>query len=82
MCTKPAFPNIVIHVGAAWSWNPENNLFVVSPEPDVLTRTINIKSMPCLILATNGLWNVVTASEAVNFGDLRQEQGQVCQHSR
>uniref|UniRef100_A0A1I8NTS2 PPM-type phosphatase domain-containing protein n=1 Tax=Stomoxys calcitrans TaxID=35570 RepID=A0A1I8NTS2_STOCA len=53
-------------LGDLWSYNSERNEFVVSPDPDVKVIPINPKTFRCLIFGTDGLWNVVSAQEAVN----------------
>ncbi|XP_037810352.1 uncharacterized protein LOC119602742 [Lucilia sericata] len=53
-------------LGDLWSYNSERNEFVVSPDPDVKVIPINSKTFRCLIFGTDGLWNVVSAQEAVN----------------
>lgn len=39
---------------------------MVSPEPDVSVVEIDISSFRCLIFASDGLWNMLNAQEAVN----------------
>jgi len=53
-------------LGDLWSYNSENDTFVVSPEPDTFCYTIDITKERCLILGTDGCWNMLTASQAVN----------------
>ena len=53
-------------LGDLWSYNSERNEFVVSPDPDVKVIAINPNTFRCLIFGTDGLWNVVSAQEAVN----------------
>lgn len=53
-------------LGDLWSYNPERNEFVVSPDPDVRVIPINTNTFRCLIFGTDGLWNVVSPQEAVN----------------
>lgn len=53
-------------LGDLWSYNSERNEFVVSPDPDVRVIPINPNTFRCLVFGTDGLWNVVSAQEAVN----------------
>lgn len=52
--------------GDLWSYNSETDEFVVSPEPDVSVVDIDIHSHRCLILGTDGLWNMLSPQDAVN----------------
>ncbi|XP_020282781.1 uncharacterized protein LOC109854281 isoform X2 [Pseudomyrmex gracilis] len=52
-------------LGDLWSYNSELNTFVVSPEPDVKAIPIDVKSHRCLILGTDGLWNMMSPQAAV-----------------
>ncbi|KAI9590446.1 uncharacterized protein LOC119633922 isoform X1 [Glossina fuscipes] len=54
-------------LGDLWSYNSENDEFVVSPDPDVKVIPIDSQTFRCLIFGTDGLWNVVSAQEAVNL---------------
>lgn len=51
------------------------DIFVVSPEPDLHVYTIDISKQRCLILGTDGAWNVLSPEQAVNsvrqVGDCR-----------
>ncbi|XP_037936154.1 uncharacterized protein LOC119670108 [Teleopsis dalmanni] len=53
-------------LGDLWSYNSARNEFIVSPDPDVSVIRIDPKSFRCLIFGTDGLWNVVTAKDAVD----------------
>lgn len=52
-------------LGDLWSYNKKRDLFVVSPEPDVNCVPISSNDQ-CLILATDGLWNMIQNQAAVN----------------
>ncbi|XP_063240601.1 uncharacterized protein LOC134541254 [Bacillus rossius redtenbacheri] len=54
-------------LGDLWSYNAESNQFVVSPEPDVTVTDLDPGVHRCLVLATDGLWNVLGAAEAVGL---------------
>ena len=53
-------------LGDLWSYNYNSNQFVVSPEPDVYVKTINVSTHRCLILGTDGLWNMLSPETAVS----------------
>ncbi|XP_054166990.1 dentin sialophosphoprotein-like [Oppia nitens] len=51
-------------LGDLWSFNSELNTFIVSPEPDVKCIPIDGNDM-CLVLASDGLWNMMNTQTAV-----------------
>jgi len=53
-------------LGDLWSFNSEENVFVVSPEPDIRVYPIDITKHRCLILATDGAWNMLTPQNAIS----------------
>ena len=52
-------------LGDLWSYNSEEDVFVVSPEPDTYVYPIDIEKNRCLILGTDGAWNMLTGDQAV-----------------
>ena len=54
-------------LGDLWSYNSENDTFVVSPEPDTFCYTIDITKERCLILGTDGAWNMLTGSQVISL---------------
>eukprot|EP00096_Caligus_rogercresseyi_P004837 TRINITY_DN1938_c0_g1_i1.p1 TRINITY_DN1938_c0_g1~~TRINITY_DN1938_c0_g1_i1.p1 ORF type:complete len:556 (-),score=169.99 TRINITY_DN1938_c0_g1_i1:278-1945(-) len=54
-------------LGDLWSYNAEEDVFIVSPEPDLQTYTIDVLKDKCLILATDGAWNVLDSHLAVQM---------------
>ena len=52
--------------GDLWSYNYLNEQFVVSPEPDVSVRKLDPTRDKCLVLGSDGLWNMVSAEESVS----------------
>ena len=52
-------------LGDLWSYNSKENAFIVSPEPDTYSYPIDINGHRCLILGTDGCWNMLTAQQAV-----------------
>uniref|UniRef100_A0A8D8LI80 Protein phosphatase 1D n=1 Tax=Cacopsylla melanoneura TaxID=428564 RepID=A0A8D8LI80_9HEMI len=64
-------------LGDFWSYNSELDKFVVSPEPDVGVIEMDTAQHKCLIFGTDGLWNMLSAQDAVDivhFTEMRNEQ--------
>jgi len=53
-------------LGDLWSYNSEENVFVVSPEPDCRVYPVDISKHRCLVLATDGAWNMMTPQNSVS----------------
>ncbi|KAM4046711.1 protein phosphatase 1D [Anomaloglossus baeobatrachus] len=58
-------------LGDLWSYDFYSGEFVVSPEPDTSVHTIDPQKHKFIIIGSDGLWNMVTAQDAVS---LCQEQ--------
>ena len=56
-----------MHTGDLWSYDEEKNKYIVSPEPDIEVLDIEKDEDCFMILASDGLWGVVDAQEAVNI---------------
>ncbi|KAI0223253.1 Protein phosphatase 1D [Lamellibrachia satsuma] len=54
-------------LGDLWSYNSHKNVFVVSPEPDVYVYNLDPHKHKFVILASDGLWDMVKADEAANI---------------
>ncbi|XP_026313560.1 probable protein phosphatase 2C 76 [Hyposmocoma kahamanoa] len=54
-------------LGDLWSYNPQNDEFIVSPDPDVGVLTIDPSKFRCLIFGTDGLWNMISPEGAVSL---------------
>ncbi|CAK1589910.1 unnamed protein product [Parnassius mnemosyne] len=54
-------------LGDLWSYNPQNDEFVVSPDPDVGVLNIDPSKFRCLIFGTDGLWNMISPEGAVSL---------------
>ena len=52
-------------LGDLWSYNAKDDIYVVSPDPDLHVYDLNILKDRCLILGTDGVWNVVSPDMAV-----------------
>lgn len=61
---KKLYPNLHLPIGDLWSFNYQNNEYVVSPVPDVSVQELDPAVHKCLILGSDGLWNVMTAESA------------------
>ena len=51
-------------LGDLWSYNSKENVFVVSPEPDTYVYPVDIATQRCLILGTDGAWNMLSPQQA------------------
>ena len=54
-------------LGDLWSLNQQTNLYSVSPEPELTVIEIEPNKHRCLILASDGLWNMITPEVAVEI---------------
>lgn len=52
-------------LGDLWSYNAEEDVFIVSPDPDVHVYELNVLKDRCLVLATDGAWNVLSPDNVV-----------------
>ena len=64
-----SFLSFARSLGDFWSYTEDHNDYFVSPLPDVSEYIIDFKKDQFLIIASDGLWNVVTPHEAVQFVD-------------
>ncbi|XP_077868766.1 protein phosphatase 1D-like isoform X2 [Saccoglossus kowalevskii] len=56
-------------LGDLWSYDFYRGEFLVSPEPDISVHRINPNYHKFLVLASDGLWNMVSPQEAADFVD-------------
>lgn len=61
------FLSVARSLGDLWSYTPEHDSYYVSPLPDVTEYMIDLSRDYFLIVASDGLWNVVSPQEAVDF---------------
>ena len=54
-------------LGDFWSFNEQTQKFSVSPNPDVQVHSLDPSRQKFIIVASDGLWNVMTAQEVVDF---------------
>ncbi|XP_052801002.1 uncharacterized protein LOC128231825 [Mya arenaria] len=53
-------------LGDLWSYNYFKEEFVVSPEPDVCVHKLDPSVDKCLVIGSDGLWNMLSADESVH----------------
>ena len=61
-------------LGDFWSWSDRTNQFVVSPHPDVGVHPLDPAHQRFLVLASDGLWDMMTPEEVVDFVWAGKEQ--------
>jgi protein phosphatase 1D len=54
-------------LGDFWSYNMNTGKYVVSPDPDVCSLQLDLACHKCLILATDGLWDMIPPQEAMDL---------------
>ncbi len=54
-------------LGNFWSLSPSTNCFTVSPKPDVHVYPLNPREQKFVVIASDGLWNVMSPDEVVQF---------------
>lgn len=71
---KIPFLAIARSLGDLWSYNPDNDTYVVSPDPDLNVIQLNPDEDKCLILASDGLWNMLLDYESIRLvQELRED---------
>ena len=61
------FLSVSRSLGDFWSYCPHSGEYVVSPKPDVRVHSLNPKVQKFIIIASDGLWNVMTPKQVVEF---------------
>ena len=61
------FLSVSRSLGDFWSWCERTQKFVVSPHPDVDIHALDPTCQKFLVLASDGLWNVMSPQDVVNF---------------
>lgn len=59
------FLGVARSLGDLWSYNPDIGDYIVSCVPDVSHRTLTINEDHFIVLASDGLWNVLTPKQVV-----------------
>ncbi|EFP06049.1 hypothetical protein CRE_19560 [Caenorhabditis remanei] len=60
------FLSVARSLGDLWSYNEETNMFIVSPEPDLGVHRLTGNDF-CLVLASDGMTNVLTGDQAISI---------------
>ena len=61
------FLSVSRSLGDFWSWCERTQKFVVSPHPDVFIHPLDPTYQKFLVLASDGLWDVMSPQDVVNF---------------
>ena len=73
------FLSVSRSLGDFWSFNPRTNHFTVSPKPDVYVHPLNPKEQRFIVIASDGLWNVMTPEEVVRYiWDYEHDEEECC----
>ncbi|XP_064620118.1 protein phosphatase 1D-like [Lineus longissimus] len=64
---KIPFLAVARSLGDLWSYNYSSGDYAVSPEPDLHCMQLDPKKHVCLILGSDGLWNMMSPQEAVHI---------------
>lgn len=76
------FLSVSRSLGDFWSYNPRTNHFTVSPKPDVHVHPLNPKEQKFVVIASDGLWNVMTPDEVVRYIWDYEHNEEVCYQPR
>ncbi|CAL1528704.1 unnamed protein product [Lymnaea stagnalis] len=66
---REKFPTLAVarSLGDLWSFDNDTQKYIVSPDPDVGVLKLDPNKHRCLVLASDGLWNVLSPEESVNM---------------
>lgn len=64
---KIPFLAVARSLGDLWSWNAKTSSYVVSPDPDVEVHDLNKSGSRFIILASDGVTNMIRSHDAVNM---------------
>lgn len=76
------FLSVSRSLGDFWSFNPRTNQFTVSPKPDVHVHPLDPKEQQFVVIASDGLWNVMSPDEVVRFIWDYEHDNQKCHQPR
>ena len=79
------FLSVSRSLGDFWSWSERTQQFVVSPHPDVCVHTLDASKQKFIVLASDGLWNVMTPQDVVDFVwdyETREEEEELLHQTR
>ena len=77
---KIPFLAVARSLGDLWSYNPDLDTYVVSPDPDVEVIPIDQERDMCLVFASDGLWNMLLDHESIRLVQEIQEPDEVDKH--
>lgn len=74
--------NICDFEGDLWSYCNDTKEFSVSPDPDIYVTKLDYEQHKCLVIASDGLWNMVRPDEAIDFVHEIEQQNRemVCRY--
>lgn len=58
---------VIFCIGDLWSYNRQRDIYIVSPEPDVAVFNIDGRQQRCLVIASDGVWNVMSPTDATDY---------------
>lgn len=64
---KIPFLAVARSLGDLWSYNYQEGQFVVSPEPDVRVVQLDVRRDRCIVIASDGLWNMMGVRDAIHL---------------
>ena len=64
-CTT--FLNMTRSLGDYWSFNRRTEKYIISPNPDVSAIPLDLSTQKLVLIASDGLWTVMTPNEVVSF---------------
>lgn len=73
---KIPFLAVARSLGDLWSYNYSAGKFVVSPEPDVSVTQLDPGRDRCIVMASDGLWNMVTVCDAVRMVQQAEQENE------
>ena len=76
------FLSVSRSLGDFWSYNPMTKKFAVSPRPDVHVLPLDPSEQKFVVIATDGLWNVMSPTEVVQFIWDYETDSQKCHQPR
>lgn len=63
------FLDMTRSLGDFWSYSQRTQQFTVSPVPDVVAHPVDLSTQKFVVVASDGLWKVMTPTEVVEFVD-------------
>ena len=76
------FLSVSRSLGDFWSLNPRTNQFVVSPTPDVNVYPLDPTNQKFVVVASDGLWNVMSPTDVVRLIWDYEHDNQKCHQPR